>query len=104
MAQTMAHFSPPLVRAQTSLPSMAVHPRVRGSRKAACSHCVVARVPSFERQQAFGAQALAGTRFVAASKHNGAVVVTARCDESRRTARLPSPLKDIRHTPRGYRA
>src|SRR5215217_9322926 len=106
MTQTMARFSPASPRAQAFLPSMpvAVHPRVRDSRKVACPHCVVARIPSFELQRASVVQGMADTLFVAASKRNGAVVVTAQCDESRRIARLPSLLKDIRHTPRDYRA
>src|SRR5678815_3123082 len=102
MAQT-SEFQ--LLQPQFSLPSrrVALQPRGRGSRKAACSHCVGARVPNFGLRRAFVAQAMADTRFVATSKHNGAVVAMAQCDEFRRRARLQSLVTDIRHSRRDYR-
>src|SRR6185369_4595825 len=105
-SQTSVLPLPQLKGAQASLPlpRVAQHPRGRGSRKAACSHCVVARVPNFESRRASVAQAMADTRFVATSKRNGAVVVMARCDESRRIAHLQSLVKDIQHSQRDYRA
>src|SRR5215213_7789539 len=108
MAQTAVLSAPPLLRPQGpqgSLPSLrvALFLRARGSPKAGCSHCVVAPAPNSGLRRASVARVMAGTRFVATLKRNGAVVVMARCDEFRRIARLQSRVKDIQHSPHDYR-
>src|SRR5215216_1438966 len=102
MTQTSVPYAFPLLP-EPSLPSLPVVPRVHDFRRASWPHCVAAHVPDSGLPRAFVAQATAGTRSFAASKRNDAVGAMAQCDAFRRTARLQSVVKGIRHLLRDFR-